>query len=145
MPCAPSAGRSACASTRTCVKFMLRHCLTGEGAPTSRARSQRGGAAQNRLLPPATPQTVPGLAAPLATNGSRISRWAMWVLSPTQPVPGMRRLLLCNLLFQDAWPLPRRIHPDPFGAAEQIASCCCLPDLKLLHQCASMGALIPLL
>lgn len=51
----------------------------------------------------------------------------------TQPVPGMRWLLLCNLLFQDAWPLPLRIHPDPFSAAEQIASCCCLPDLKLLQ------------
>lgn len=111
---------------------MIRNCLTEEGVPTSRAGSQRGGATENRLLPLATPQTIPSLAARLPPIEQNLQIGHVGFKS-TQPVPGMRWLLLCNLLFQDAWPLPRRIHPDPFSAAEQIASCCCLPDLKLLQ------------
>lgn len=45
---------------------------------------------------------------------------------------GLNCLLLCKLSFQDVLPLPPQIHPDPFCAAEQIASCCCLTDLRLL-------------
>lgn len=46
---------------------------------------------------------------------------------------GVNCFLLPKLSIQDtAPPLPSRCRSDPFYAAEQIASCCCLTDPDLL-------------
>lgn len=65
-----------------------------------------------QIVAPGNSQTVPVWQS-IATSRSRIYRSAMWI-----------QVHWVWLSLQDAPPLPPQSCPDPFCAAEQIASCC---------------------